>query len=142
MCCKITPKTGMGYLYLLSLTKVNRYSLVFEYTKNDVPLIRFSADSDRTCQSVCPYPKNIIVTAPHHGSGANAKVYKTIQGDDIVWVRSDERSDIRPCQKFKNQNNKYCLACIKYNFITEICFEYNPGLERWDYVRGEPCRCK
>ena len=141
MCSIRMPKNEMAYLYLLQLTKVNKYSLVFDYTKKDVPIIRFSADSDSTCQSVNPYPKSIIVTAPHHGSKANAKVYKAINGNDLIWVRSDERSYRRPCDEIKAQKSKYCLACDKYNFVSEICFEYDPVTEKWDYVHGEPCRC-
>ena len=135
------PKSGMAYMYLLSLTKENKYSLVFEYTKNGVPIIRFSADSDSTCQSIFPYPGNIIVTAPHHGSAANANVYKTIRGNDLIWVRSDKQTKLRPCLAFKNCNNKYCLACKTNNFISEICFIYNPALKKWDCVKGEQCRC-
>ena len=141
--CKISmPKSGMAYMYLLSLTQENEYSLVFEYSKSDVQLIRFSADSDCTCQSVSPYPGSIIVTAPHHGSAANANVYNAIQGNDLIWVRSDKRTNKRPCMEFKNRNNKFCLACDRYNFVSEICFEYNHVLKKWDYVRGEQCRCK
>ena len=136
------PKNLVAYFYALSLTKENRYSLVFEYTKKKIPLIRFSADSNSTCQSVSPYKENIIVTAPHHGSCANSVVYRRLKGDDIIWVRSDERSDKRPCPEFKNQPNKYCLACNKYNFVSEICFEYNPWDQKWHYIRGEQCRCK
>lgn len=136
------PKNSVAYFYALSLTKENRYSLVFEYTKNKVPLIRFSADSNSTCQSVSPYPENIIVTAPHHGSGANSVVYRRLTGNDIIWVRSDERSGKRPCLEFKLQPNKYCLACNKFNFVSEICFEYYPWDHKWHHVHGEQCRCK
>ena len=142
MCQIRVPKSGMAYMYSLSLSKVNRYSLVFEYIKNDVPVIRFSADSKITCQSVSPYPENIIVTAPHHGSAANAKVYSSLQGNDIIWVRSDMLRSDRPCSEFKSRKNKYCLVCEKYNFISEVCFEYIPVLKKWDCVRGEQCRCK
>ena len=128
----------------LHLTEVNKYSLVFEYLKDGIPIIRFSADSDCPCQSVYPYFENIIVTAPHHGSAANTNVYKSIKGYDIIWVRSDkvQNKKNRPCQQFKQRNNKYCLACEKYNFVSEICFEYNTRHKKWDYIRGERCRCK
>lgn len=142
MCSIRMPKSSMAYMHLLKLTKVNKYSLVFEYKKEKDPLIRFSADSNCTCQSVPSYRENIIVTAPHHGSSANANVYNSIQGNDLIWVRSDKLTDIRPCTEFKNRKNKYCLACKKNNFISEICFEYNTWSKRWDHVRGEQCRCK
>ena len=138
-------ENSLMYLYALNLTKENKYSMVFEYVKNGIPLIRFSADSKSICQSVSPYPENIIVTAPHHGSKANANVYASIQGDDIIWVRSDSKytgNRKRPCDTFKSMKNKYCLACDRYNFISEVCFEYNPTLKLWSYVHGERCRCK
>ncbi len=132
------------FAFALYLTEVNQYSLVFEYLKDGIPILRFSADSDSTCQSQNPYPENIIVTAPHHGAKANAKVYSAIQGDDIIWVRSDKISGNqgRPCDVFKSMKNKYCLACETYNFESEICFEYDSWLKQWHHVRGERCRCK
>ncbi len=134
----------MAFALALHLTEVNEYSLAFEYLKDGIPIIRFSADSDCPCQSQYPYSENIIVTAPHHGSAANAKVYSAIQGDDIIWVRSDKvsRSQGRPCDAFKSMKKKYCLACEACNFISEICFEYDPWNLQWQYVRGEQCRCK
>ena len=142
ICSIRIPKSGMAYMYLLSLTQENQYSLVFEYTKNDVPVIRFSADSNCTCRSTNFYGESIIVTAPHHGSPANANVYSAIRGNDIIWVRSDKLKCDRPCSEFKKRSIKYCLACQKYNFTSEICFEYNPVLKKWDCVCGEQCRCK
>lgn len=135
------PKSLMAYFCMLKLTDENKYSLVFEYTKNENPIIRFSADSNCTCQSK-PYTNNIIITAPHHGSIANSIVYNQLSGDDIIWVRSDERSKKRPCDDFKKQPNKYCLACDKFNFVSEICFEYSTWDQKWHHVRGEQCRCK
>lgn len=135
-------KGFQAYYFALTFTRENKYSLVFEYSKNNVPIIRFSADSRITCQSQYPYPENIIVTAPHHGSAANAVVYKKLQGDDIIWVRSDKRSYKRPCSEFKKLNNKYCLSCDSYNFISEISFEYDLLHKQWQYIHGEQCRCK
>ena len=100
-------------MFALKLTTENEYSLKMEYLYNDIPVVRFSGDSDCTCQcsNPCSYSYNIIVTAPHHGSDANANVYKTIKGDNIIWVRSDGITKARPCSDFKMQNAKYCLAC-------------------------------
>jgi hypothetical protein len=140
-------KGPVTYFYALSLSKENRYSLVYEYWKNRIPVIRFSADSRITCQSQSRYKENIIVTAPHHGSAANAVVYKKLQGDDIIWVRSDTvtggtGTKPRPCDAFQSMKNKYCLACEAFNFISEICFEYDPCHKKWQHIRGEQCRCK
>ena len=139
----------VAFALALHLTEVNEYSLVFEYLKDDIPIIRFSADSDCTCQSsfLYPYSDDIIVTAPHHGSEANEEVYMKLQGDDIIWVRSDTVTGgtgkkPRPCDAFKSMKNKYCLACETFNFISEICFEYDPCQKKWQHIRGEQCRCK
>ena len=135
------PKNAYAFAILYMLTIENEYSLVFEYCNKDVPIIRFSADSDCTYQSVSPYPENIIVTAPHHGSEANAIVYNKLVGDNIIWVRSDRKSGKRPCDVFKCLNIKYCLACKKKKFKSEICLDYNPTLKKWCCNNGQPCKC-
>ncbi len=140
MSCVQKPRNAQGFALLCLLTVVNEYSLVFEYLKGNNPILRFSADSDCTCQSV-PYNENIIVTAPHHGSDANTIVYKQLVGDNIIWVRSDRKSGKRPCCYFKCLNIKYCLACKKYNFISEICFEYNTLNKQWVHIKGTQCMC-
>lgn len=94
------------FIYALTLTAENKYSLVFEYAEEGIPIVRFSADSDCTCQSVAPYLENIIITAPHHGSEANQNVYSQIREQDIIWVRSDRKSSKRPCAAFKSQANR------------------------------------
>jgi hypothetical protein len=127
------------FLCALMLTASNKYSLVFEFAKEHTPIVRFSADSDCTCQSVIPYVDNIIITAPHHGSEANKIVYNKIQGNDIIWVRSDRKHTNRPCVNFKNQPTRYCLACCNGNFINEVCFDYIG--KRWQCIRGNMCVC-
>ena len=127
------------FIYALTLSAENKYSLAFEYSEDNTPIIRFSADSDSTCQSVNPYTNNIIITAPHHGSEANKIVYNTIKGNDIIWVRSDCKSSKRPCDDFKRQANKYCLACRKKNIKEELRFEYNGN--RWQHLKGNRCTC-
>ena len=133
--------SSTSFLFALNLTTVNKYSLVFEYQKEDIPIIRFSADSDCTHQSTSPYSYNIIVTAPHHGSNANAKVYKTIKGDNIIWVRSDKITNQRPCSDFKKQNAKYCLACGIKIFREEVSFEYDNIKKQWTNTKGNKCSC-
>lgn len=131
--------------FALSLTVENEYSLILEYLHNDIPVVRFSADSNLSCQSQRPYSNCIIVTAPHHGAKTNRDVYTDIKGNDIIWVRSDavNRTQGRPCQKFKKQNQKYCLSCIHRNpVISEICFEYDSSSKKWIHRYGEPCVCK
>ena len=127
------------FIYALTLTVENKYSLVFEYAEEGTPIVRFSADSDCTCQSVMPYHNDIIITAPHHGSEANQNVYNQIRGNDIIWVRSDCKSQKRPCAAFKRQANRYCLSCRNRNFKTELRFEYDRN--RWQHITGNSCTC-
>ena len=127
------------FIHALTLTAENKYSLVFEYAEEGTPIVRFSADSDCTCQSVTPYPNNIIITAPHHGSEANQNVYSQIRGQDIIWVRSDRKSRKRPCADFKSQANRYCLACRNHNFKAELLFEHDGN--RWQHITGNSCTC-
>lgn len=133
-------KDTYSFIQMVTLTKENEYSLVFEYLKNNIPVIRFSADSNCSCQSTT-YDNNIIVTAPHHGSEANANVYSAIVGKDIIWIRSDGKSKKRPCADFKKLNNRYCLTCHNKNFKQEIVFKYNFLSKVWKQRYGNKCGC-
>lgn len=134
-------KDEVSFLKMLTLTEENKHSLVFEFTKNDIPIVRFSADSDCCCMSVKSYTNNIIVTAPHHGSEANDIVYKNLKGDGIIWVRSDRKSQKRPCATFKKLSKKYCLACCEKNFKARVSFNYDFSQNRWKYLNGNKCSC-
>lgn len=134
--------------FALRLTVENEYSLAFEYLNEDrVPIVRFSADSDCECGSL-PYDKSIIITAPHHGSEANANVYDAIDPnnqENIIWVRSDalNKTQGRPCSDFKLRKNKYCLACKNRirNKKIEVCFEYDILIRKWKSISGYQCIC-
>ena len=138
-------KDQQAFAFALFLTEVNQYSLVFEYCDKESPIIRFSADSDCTCQSTLY--NGAIVTAPHHGSEANAIVYKQLKGDNIIWVRSDalNKTQGRPCGMFKSRkkNKKYCLACKHRtpNKKREVCFEYDNLIQQWRLIHGYSCIC-
>lgn len=122
------------------LTTVNEFSLAFEFYYNDIPVVRFSADSGCTCQKQ-PYVNDIIITAPHHGSDdpKNVNVYNSINGNNIIWVRSDFINKKRPGKAFKNLTNKYCLRC-NHNSVkeSEIIFEYKHNT--WNNKKGIKCR--
>ncbi|MBQ6080128.1 MAG: MBL fold metallo-hydrolase [Muribaculaceae bacterium] len=136
-----------AFAYALYLTVENEYSLVFEYCKGNIPIIRFSADSD--CEFPGPqssYEHEIIVTAPHHGSEANANVYDAIDPknqDNIIWIRSDalNKTQGRPCSDFKLRKNKYCLTCKNRirNKKIEVCFEYDILIRQWKSISGYQC---
>lgn len=134
------PRNAHCFALLCLLTVVNKYSLVFDCWKDDIPIIRFSADSDCTYKSAS-YNEKIIVTAPHHGSDDNRKVYNAINNNNVIWVRSDGKSRKRPCSDFKNLKNKYCLACYTHGFRKEIIFEYDKGSKQWNCISGYSCKC-
>jgi hypothetical protein len=138
---KIDKVLANNFFKLLYLTNENKYSMVFEYLKEDKPIITFSADSDYSFTTGLAYKNNIIVTAPHHGSESNNIVYKKIKGSEIIWIRSDRKSRKRPCQDFKDLNNKYCLACAIKNHKAEICFEFNDKSLKWVCKKGSKCNC-
>lgn len=123
----------------ICLTTVNVYSLLFEYYKNDIPVVRFSADSNQSCQSNNPYPQEIIITAPHHGSKSNRNVYQNIKGNDIIWVRGFHHS-VKVCDEFLQCKNRYCVKCPNPPIFQEVSFEYSGN--HWITQSGKCCQCK
>lgn len=116
------PRTNknINVLRWLSLTQANRESLVFYAPERDgkVPPVLFTADSDLAfgLSKVRRPTMSPIVTAPHHGSDANAKAYKEVNawlGTDLIpiWVRSDMRSRTRPGVEYKKQIHRLCTIC-------------------------------
>ncbi len=99
-------------LHAISLSKINKYSLVFLYRKEDVPDVLFTADSDLSFYSAAVTLKdNSIVTAPHHGSSANNAAYKKISGKNLTYVRSDRSQSTRPGKEYLNNKNRFCTIC-------------------------------
>jgi len=99
-------------LYLTTLSEINKKSLVFMYKNDDSPDILFTADSDLDFYSTPTTLKNnSIVTAPHHGSSANSKAYSKVNGEDLIFVRSDKSQITRPGSGYLAQANRYCTIC-------------------------------
>ncbi len=138
---RIDKVLAKNFFKLLYLTNENKYSLVFEFNKENIPIITFSADSDFSFTNGISYNNNIIVTAPHHGSKSNKIVYNKIKGNEIIWIRSDRKSRKRPCQEFKNLNDKYCVTCTKKNYKKEVFFEFDTNRNKWTYKTGLKCKC-
>jgi hypothetical protein len=65
-------------LYFLALTTSNRKSLVFWADLDDCPGVLFTADSDLRDVHQLPDLTGAIITAPHHGSEANANAYSKV----------------------------------------------------------------
>lgn len=87
----------------LALTVANKESLVFWSPSTDQhPGVLFTADSDLATAGLPSDLKGALVTAPHHGSEANARAYSRVAdaaGDEyssVTWIRSDGRYNNRP----------------------------------------------
>lgn len=126
-------------LYHLSLSDINKYSLVYMYQKENVPDVLFSADSDLSFYSQTVAMKdNSIVTAPHHGSSANDNAYQKISGNNLVYVRSDRSQQKRPGQGYLSQLKRYCTICRNHTLKQKVEFNYK-GLSFRTRARG--CTC-
>lgn len=105
-------------LRLLALTTANRESLVFWANLGDCPGVLFTADSDLRYVALPPDLSGAIVTAPHHGSEANAHAYSKMRAHlggsqaDVTWVRSDGRFRARPGPAYLSApGRRFCTIC-------------------------------
>lgn len=103
-------------LRLLALTVSNRESLVFwSPSAQKCPGVLFTADSDLQGVQLPSGISGSIVTAPHHGSEANANAYSAISGkgcQDVTWVRSDGRYMTRPGKAYLQlSDRRLCTIC-------------------------------
>ena len=131
--------------HIIALTVYNRESLVFWVLPPYAgPGVLFTADSD--LGSVClPSLDGAIVTAPHHGSEANKRVYKIIpeHTTNVTWVRSDGRFRKRPCKDYINApGRKFCTLCRNPKFLKQAVrlFSDSQAWSRYPDVRSCVCR--
>ena len=117
---------------LMHLTTVNAYSLVLHSPAGVGPDVLFSSDSgfgsegsNRHPPIFCPpVEKNMLVTAPHHGSNdsENKTAYLRLKERDasnfqtLTWVRSDKRmcaGGSRPGKMYLKQPRlrRFCTNC-------------------------------
>ena len=137
---KVRGDDDLNFLKLVYLTTANIHSLVFEYHIESKPRILFTADSLIKVED--PYEEQILVTAPHHGSGDNRLVYSQVKGDELIWVRSDSFSRSRPCDDFLSMSKKYCLRCTKVHPSHEHEIEFHFRDNNWQHIAGKECNCK
>lgn len=128
-------------LYHLSLSDINKYSLVFMYHKNDIPNVLFSADSDlHFYLQPVKLKDNSIVTAPHHGSSNNDRAYHKISGNNLIFVRSDRSQLKRPGKEYLKQNRRYCTICRNWTSKQKVELIYNKT--KSDFItNSKPCIC-
>jgi len=133
-------------LQFLALTKSNKESLVFLSPQNDTePAVLFSADSDLSFSQKIPWSASMIVTAPHHGSEANANAYKRFQRDTrnkyrAFWVRSDGRFRSRPGPTYLGTASRFCTLCRNSKYPKQnVRMVVNSG--RWQPLFTKKCVC-
>jgi hypothetical protein len=115
---RVRPLVGR-LLNILALTVLNKESLVFWAPPTDKhPGVLFTADSDLSGVHLPRRLAGAIVTAPHHGSEANAKAYAAVAmavqpyTSSITWVRSDGRYRSRPGQTYLGvSSRRLCTLC-------------------------------
>ncbi len=116
-------------LYEISLSRINKYSLVYMYRKDDVPDILFAADSDLDFYSnQVALKDNSIITSPHHGSSANDMAYPKIAGTNLTYVRSDRSQKSRPGKGYLSNKNRFCTICRNITLKQKVEFNFNGTL--------------
>jgi len=136
-------------LYFLALTKTNKESLVFYSPEQTTcPGVLFTADSDLAygLTHIKQPSKDLIATAPHHGSEANASIYKKVNQwaatQKIIWVRSDNHSKKRPGKTFKSQPTRLCTLCNP-PILPKQCIEINCYGSGWKVTPNTRlCSCQ
>lgn len=146
------PATVLRYIQL-SLS--NKESLVFFSPGDEArsPVL-FTADSDLGFAAGPPLiaepsrsPRRALVTAPHHGSEANANAYGVI-GEllkDARWVRSDGRYASRPGATYLalSSTNRFCTLCNDRQAPRQaVRFDDSTGANGWQPAASvRSCSC-
>lgn len=115
---RVRPRVGKLF-YRLALTVSNRESLVFwSPPADDHPGVLFTADSDLANVSLPSNLHGALVTAPHHGSEANANAYTAVATTanntyrSMTWIRSDGRYKSRPGKAYLElPSRRLCTLC-------------------------------
>jgi hypothetical protein len=145
------PYSG-DLLRFLALTVSNRESLVFWSPPNATihPGVLFTADSDLSGITLPSSSdlKGAIVTAPHHGSEANAAAYAAIgrgavrDASSITWVRSDGQYRTRPGKTYlKSPGNRLCTLCRNSNNVPKSAVRLHAHNGKWT-SSSRVCSCK
>jgi hypothetical protein len=126
-------------LYEISLSKINKYSLVYMHRKAEIPDVLFTADSDLDFYSnQVALKDNSIITSPHHGSSANDKAYQKITGANLTYVRSDRSQQSRPGKGYLNNTNRFCTVCRNITQKQKVEFNFNGTLFT---TSARVCKC-
>jgi hypothetical protein len=133
----------------LALTVSNRESLVFWSPPGAAhPGVLFTADSDLMSVTLPTNMQGAIVTAPHHGSEANAHAYGQVTaavgtGPSACWVRSDGRFRARPGQTFLAlpQGQRSCTLCRSPKPMGKDAVHFSVTNQAWSPNPPRVCSC-
>lgn len=136
-------------LDFLALTVSNKESLVFWSPPQDqYDGVLFTADSDLAGVKLPSQLHGAIVTAPHHGSDANAVAYQIVASSPqhasspTTWVRSDGRYQKRPGVNFlKLPFPRFCTLCRRTNKIFTNKCEVRLFSQKGVWVNKNTPRC-
>lgn len=134
-------------LQYLALTTSNRLSLTFcSPPRMRYPGVIFTADSNLRFPGPVPWQAGMIVTAPHHGSEANASAYARFSSDvkgkfDVIWVRSDGNFRSRPGPSYLAQPRRFCTICRSMN-LPKRSVRFAVKNRRWLPVASRQCSCQ
>lgn len=139
-------------LDFLALTVSNKESLVFWSPPQDQhDGVLFTADSDLAGVKLPSLIHGAIVTAPHHGSDANAGAYQMVastaqhNSSPITWVRSDGRYQKRPGVNFlKLPSQRFCTLCRQANktFTKKCAVHLFSQTGVWVSKNTSACSCQ
>jgi hypothetical protein len=133
-------------LMYLFLTTTNRQSLVFCSPPCNGAGILFTADSDLRFSNSVAWHNGMIITAPHHGSEANAEAYVRFQREmprasSSIWVRSDGRFGSRPGQSYLNlKASRFCTIC-RGSQQPKQDLQFTSSNQQWQPVGTRGCSC-
>ncbi len=145
---KVSKSSALMYL---ALTITNKQSLVLCSPQDSgAPAVLFTADSDLAFPNTVPWSDGMIITAPHHGSEANATAYQRFQREMLnpvstVWVRSDGRFKSRPGQSFLNLRGTgvpvFCTFC-RGALRPKQDLVFTASSQSWNPVNTQSCFCR
>jgi hypothetical protein len=145
---KVSKSSALMYL---ALTITNKQSLVLCSPQDgEAPAVLFTSDSDLAFPNPIPWSDGMIITAPHHGSEANAESYQRFRREMLnpvstAWVRSDGRFKSRPGRSYLNLRAVnvplFCTFC-RGTLRPKQDLVFKASGQSWNPVNTQPCSCR
>jgi len=140
------PAAHPSALFYLALSVANKESLVFQTRTVGAPGVLFTADSDLAFGGSIDWDQPLLITAPHHGSEANAHAYKRFSNEGLscpgtkIWVRSDGRFRKRPGPSYLKTQSRFCTRCRGQDGPAQLV-EFRTNRGQWAKGLMRSCVC-